>query len=228
MLTKNIKRTAICALCILLSLLCFTSCGAKMKLEFESGSIVSKDDLEYSPVPLAYKPRTYIEDDKFATLKHPIYGKINLYEVEGTNGEWIYCPTDDTLYALAGVTVPTLEQMAPTSALISTNGDKELSLAVLEDREVVSTLANIISSGEEYAVGDNALIPVKTYKLSFISPKYAHIVYSVTYYEYSDGTYRLYDRDMRLYYEIGDDIHKLLNTSEETTADTTESTSPES
>lgn len=194
-----------------------TSCGAKYKLKFDKGSIVDQNDNAYMPVAMVYKPRTYVSDDKYATLKHPIYGKINLYVVDGTDGEWLYCPTDDTLYARVGVSVPTLEEMAPTSALVSTSGDKELSLAILEDKEVVESFADLIIAGEAKSVEDNAKNPTKTYRISFISEKYKFIVYSVTYFEYSDGTYRLYDRDQMLYFEIGDEVHELLNADSEIT-----------
>lgn len=223
MLTPKTKKFAICSLCILLSLLCLASCGARMKLTFESGSIVS-GNVKYTPTPLSYKPRTYIPDEKFATLKHPIFGKVHLYEVEGTNGGWIYCPTDDTLYRISSVAVPTLEMMDPTSILISTNGNKELSIATLTDKDVVKSIADLIIGKEEYAVEDNALIPTRTNKLSFISEKYPHLVYTVSYYEYSDGTFRIYDRDLMLYYEVGSEIHDLLNqdNSETTTEASTE------
>lgn len=193
------------------------SCGAKHRLKFDKGSIVDQNDNAYVPVAMVYKPRTYVSDDKYATLKHPIYGKVNLYVVDGTDGEWLYCPTDDTLYARVGVKVPTLEEMAPTSALVSTSGDKELSLAVVEDKEVIKAYTDLLIAGEARAVEDNAKNPTKTYRISFISERYRFIVYSVTYFEYSDGTYRLYDRDQMLYFEIGDEIHELLNTAEETT-----------
>ena len=188
-----------------------------MKFKFDSGGLVSQKNIKYTPAPLPYKPRTYITDDKFATLDHPIFGKVNLYEVNGTNGGWIYCPTDDTLYRISSVAVPTLEMMAPTSALISTNGNKELSLAMLEDKDVVSKLAAIVGGKEENAAEDNGLIPSKTYKLSFISEDYPHIVYQVAYHEYSNGSYRLYDRELMMYFEIGSEIHDLLNYEPEET-----------
>lgn len=219
MFKNKTKKLFVCTLCILLSVLCLSSCGARMKLTFESGSIVS-GNTKYTPAPISYKPRTYIPDEKFATLDHPIYGKIHLYEVEGTNGGWIYCPTDDTLYRISSVAVPTLEMMDPTSILISTNGNKELSIATLEDKETVKALADLIAKKEDAAVEDNGLIPVRTNKLSFISEEYPHIVYSVSYYEYSNGTYRIYDRDLMLYFEVGSEIHDLLNTANtETTTD---------
>lgn len=225
MLRNTIKKTLVILLSVLLVALCFSSCGAKIKLEFEKGNIVGNNDVVYSPVPLAYKPRTYINDDKYAKLDHPIYGKTNLYEVEGTNGEFLYCPADDVLYKTASAILPSLEMMAPTSLLISTNGNKELSLATLTDKETVAQLASLIIGGELNAVGENHLKASNTYKLSFISEKYPHIVYSVSYLEYSDGSFRIYDRDLMMYFEVGSEIHDLLNPSTgETTSSEAEST----
>ena len=190
-----------------------------MKLSFEKGNLVAKGDVTYTPAPISYKPRTYVNDDKFATLDHPIYGKVNVYEVEGTNGGWIYCPTDDTLYRISSVAVPTLEMMAPTSALISTNGDREISLASITDSEFIKKISDMISSKEEMAVPDNGMRASESYKISLISENYPHLVYTVSYLEYSDGTYRIYDRDLMLYYEVGSEIHDILNPiTEETTA----------
>ena len=212
---------------MLLCLLSFSSCGARMKLSFEKGNLISKDDVKYTPVQLlSYKPRTYVLDDKFATLDHPIYGKVNVYEVEGTNGGWIYCPTDDTLYRISSVAVPTLKMMAPTSAIVSTMGTREIAVASITDKEFINRITALIEEKEKYAVPDNELRASEAYKLSLISENYPHLVYTISYLEYSDGTYRIYDRDLECYYEIGSEIHDILNPPIEGTSGIETTTSP--
>ncbi len=220
---------ALTALCLMLICTVLSSCSSAIKLKFENGSLVSKD-LDYEFTPLAYKPVAYHTEEEYAICDHPIFGKTPYFKVAGTDGEWIYCETDDTLYHLSTVAVPTLAQMKCETAMVSTTGNRQIALGTIEDKEVVSRLTSAIIEKGETAV--NPLVPPKeSYHVSFGSEIYPFLVYSVFYYEYENGERLIYDADSGLFFEAGDEIHDLIEgafdkTPNETTADTDSKSSP--
>ncbi len=208
MLHAKTKKIIILSLSLLMAVLCLSSCFMGLKFEFDSGSIVNSRGDRFSPVPLSYKPRSYVTDDEYARLDHPIYGKINLYEVADSDGKWLYCSTDDTLYKTDDAVLPTLAEMEPTSILVTSFGEKEISLANVTDKKKVSEFVDLVVNGTADAITETGMIPSDTYKIAFLSEKYPFLAYSMTYYEYSDGSYYIYNRDTGLYYKV-DDTFKI-------------------
>ena len=167
------------------------------------------DEHAYEFTPLAYKPVGYYAEEEYAVCDHPIFGKTSYFKVAGTNGEWIYCETDDTLYHLSTVSVPTLAQMKCETAIVSTTGNRQIALGTLEDKDVITRLISaIIAKGE--AVADPVLPPKESYHVSFCSEIYPFLVYSVYYYEYENGARLICDTDSGLLFEAGDEIHELI------------------
>lgn len=214
MIQKN-KKKAISFILVALSLflICsvLVSCSSALKLKFEGGALVAKNGAaSYKPAPLAYKPVGYLAEEEYAVCDHPIFGNTPYFSVAGTNGDWIYCEKDDTLYHLSSIETPTLAQMKSGSAIVSTTGNKQIALGTLEDKNVISRLTAAIILGENASVADPIVPPMESYHVSFRSEIYSFLVYSVFYYEYEDGSFLIYDADSGLFFEAGSEIHEIV------------------
>lgn len=190
-------------------MLIFAFCSVKHSFEFKNGELVEKGGAVYKMVPTNYRPTSYYTDEKYAELNHPIFGKIPLYEVNETNGGWLYCIEDELLYRKSNVSLPTLEMMAPSSIILSTNGTKELSLKTTEDEDIIAKYAALVSD-EANSAEDPGVEPTRTYRLSFRSETYSYLMYTVSYYEYDDDFFMIYDRTTGLYYPCDDEFYVLL------------------
>lgn len=192
--------------------------------KFDNGEITEANGKAYKPVLMNFRPLQYNTDDPYGSLDHPIFGKVDLYEVVGTNGAWLYCKEDEVLYRLSNVSVPELGNLKPTLAIISTIGTRELSLKDTDDEEVLEKYLAIIAD-EKNAIEDPGKEPDDTYRLSFRFEEYPFLQYTVSYFQYNDSLFALYDRNTGTYYPCGDEFYKLLKgadivTDSESTAET--------
>jgi hypothetical protein len=194
------------------------------KFKFDNGEIVEANGRTYKPVLMNFRPLQYDSKDPYGELDHPIFGKVKLYEVVGTNGAWLYCKEDEVLYRNSKVSVPEPESLKPTSALISTIGTRELSLKEMTETEVLEKYLAIICD-EANAIEDPGKEPDDTYRLSFRFEEYPFLQYTVSYFQYNEEFFALYDRNTGTYYPCGDEFYKLLKgadleTESESTAET--------
>jgi hypothetical protein len=190
------------------------------KFKFKNGEIVEGNGRIYKPVLMNFRPLQYDSKDPYGELDHPIFGKVELYEVVGTKGGWLYCKEDEVLYRLSSVSVPSLDELIPTSALISTIGTRELSLKETTDSEILEKYLKIISD-EANEIEDPGMVPDDTYRLSFRFEEYPFLQYTVSYFQYNDEFFAIYDRNTGIYYPCGDEFYKLLKGADlETGTDT--------
>ena len=197
------------------------------KFEFDNGEIVEASGRKYKPVLMNFRPLQYNSKEPYGELDHPIFGKVELYEVVGTKGAWLYCKEDEVLYRISTVSVPELDSLKPTSALISTIGTRELSLKEMTDVEVLEKYLALICD-EANAMEDPGEEPDDTYRLSFRFEEYPFLQYTVSYFQYNEESFALYDRNTGTYYPCGNEFYKLLKGAdlETESASTAETVNP--
>ncbi len=181
--------------------------------KFKNGEIVQNNGTVYKMVVSNYRPTSYFTDELYAELDHPIYGKVPLYEVEGTNGAFLYCKEDSMLYRHEDVSVPSLEMFSASSILISTISDREMSIKDTFDKEIIEKYITLISN-EENRVTDKMVTeiftPDKWYNISFKSEEYPYLMYTLSYGQKGDSEFYIRDRITGYFYECGDEFYKLI------------------
>lgn len=197
------------------------------RFKFKNGEIVEQNGKIYKPVLVNFRPLQYESKDPYGKLDHPIFGKVDLYEVVGTNGAWLYCKEDEVLYRISNVSVPDITDLTPTSALISTIGTRELSLKEMKDIEILEKYIAIISD-EKNAIEYHGADPDDAYRLSFRFEEYPFLQYTVSYFQYNEEFFALYDRNTDTYYPCDDEFYKLLKGAdlETETSGSTETQNP--
>lgn len=196
------------------------------KFKFKNGEIVEANGKVYKPVLMNFRPLQYESKNPYGELDHPIFGKVDIYEVVGTRGAWLYCKEDEVLYRISNVSVPEITDLTPTSALISTIGTRELSLKETTDVEILEKYIAIISD-EKNAVEYVGADPDDAYRLSFRFEEYPFLQYTVSYFQYNEEFFLLYDRNTDTYYPCGDEFYKLLKGADlETESGTAQTQNP--
>lgn len=226
---KHIIAISVAAVALIVTVAAIITAVAlsQHKFKFKNGEIVERNGKVYKPVLVNFRPLQYESKEPYGELDHPIFGKVDLYEVVGTNGAWLYCKEDEVLYRISSVSVPEITDLTPTSALISTIGTRELSLKEVTDIETLEKYIAIISD-DQNAVEYQGAEPDDTYRLSFRFEEYPFLQYTVSYFQYNEETFALYDRNTDTYYPCGDEFYKILKGAdlETETNDSTETKNP--
>lgn len=226
---KHIVAIAIAAVAIIVTVAAVITAVllSGHKFKFKNGEIVETNGKVYKPVLMNFRPLQYESKDPYGELDHPIFGKVELYEVVGTRGAWLYCKEDEVLYRVSSVSVPEITDLTPTSALISTIGTRELSLKEETDKEILAKYVALISD-EANAVEYVGAEPDDAYRLSFRFEEYPFLQYTVSYFQYNEEFFLLYDRNTDTYYPCGDEFYKLLKGAdlETETSNSTETQNP--
>ena len=185
---------------LLLSLL--VSCKANLvTLTYEDGQLVNKRaELAYTPAPLNYEPAAVGEE--YAYYKK---SDMTLYEIVGLDPrEWLteeYAGTATTIFYGSGITLPTLREMDPDKFYICISEMRTISLATVEDAEVIAALIDLYENGEqtEYPLAGS----IGSYELKFHSERYPNLYYNLTFTVFPEGNF-IYDRQSKRSVEIGE------------------------
>ena len=184
-----------------LLLTALASCrGDLVTLTYEDGQLVNKRaKLAYTPAPLNYEPASVGEE--YAYYKK---ADMTLYEIVGLDPrEWLteeYAGTATTIFYGEGITLPTLRGMDPDRFYLCISASRTISLATVEDAEIIAALLDLYENGEqtEYPLACS----VANYELKFHSEEYPNLDYNLTLGVFPEGNF-LYDRQSRRSVEIG-------------------------
>ena len=184
---------------LLLSLL--ASCKANLvTLTYEDGQLVNKRaGLAYTPAPLNYEPASVGEE--YAYYKK---ADMTLYEIVGLDPrQWLteeYAGTATTIFHASDITLPTLRGMEPDKFYICISSTRTVSLATVEDAEVIAALIDLYENGEEteYPLAG----ATATYELKFHSEAYPNLYYNLNLGVFPEGNF-IYDRQSKRSVELG-------------------------
>ncbi len=198
------------SLLLLLACLLLLSCSSSLvSLKYEDGTFYNKGQkLTYLPAPANFDP--YAIGEAYAYYEP---GKMTLYEIQGLDPKkWLteeYSGNSTTVFYEDSVTLPTLREMAPTSAFLCVTDELIISIAEITEKDTIQQLIDLYESGEKtmWPMDDATTF----YDLRFYSENlYPHLYYTLVVAVFPDGTY-LYDRETRECVVIGDILDGYLH-----------------
>ncbi len=216
----NTKTTLgrVLALTLVPLMLCLASCGMTLKESGAEGAVDKSSGTVWKHASTCYEA---IElGEKVGKLQVSSKYSLDLHKITDMDEtKWLATQDGDVLYA-EGTTLPTLTEMNPTSARICVEDETTKALGVIQDAEKLSAIMSAYT--QDKSLDYPAKIPLRTYRVRFISPDYPGLYYSLTYIEYSAdyvsndvnyGKYFLYDAFDKIFVPVGDEIHTTLGLS---------------
>ena len=214
---KDIKNTLvhILALCLVPVMLCLASCGMTLKeigssqaQDKDSGKIWKHASTCYEAIELG---------DKVGKLQVNNKQSYELCEIVDMDAQcWLATEEKHILYT-SDVTLPTLDQMQPTSMLICVENETSRVIHNMQDAQKLSAL--VAAFTQNGSITYPATSVERSYRVRFTSPTYPGIYYSLTYIEYAYdytiedknyGKYFLYNAFDQVFVPVGDEIHTAL------------------
>lgn len=210
-----IRKTLTVALAALLCALSLASCKATLK-PGENGLYDKQTQITYSHASTVYEATKLVKEyGKLALTPKESYA---LYTVPGADPAEILATEDFNIVYAAGITMPTLLEMAPSILHICTDSTETVhELHRIEDVVVLASIVTEFTSGKNlpYPAGT----PLRSYKVRFESVQYPGFYYTLTYVEYGSdlviedenyGKYFLYSAFDQLFVPVGDEIHRAM------------------
>lgn len=210
-----IRKTALVALAALLCALTLASCKATLK-PGENGLYDKQTQITYSHASTVYEATKLVKEyGKLALTPKESYA---LYTVPGADPTEILATEDFNIVYAAGITMPTLLEMAPSILHICTDSTETVhELHRIEDVVVLASIVTDFTSGKNlpYPAGN----PLRSYKVRFESVQYPGFYYTLTYAEYAEdveidgenyGRYFLRSAFEDIFVPVGDEIHESM------------------
>ena len=177
-----IRKTILVALAALLCALALASCKATLK-PGENGLYDKQTQITYSHASTVYEATKLVKEyGKLALTPKESYA---LYIVPGAAPTEILATEDFNIVYAAGITMPTLLEMAPSILHICTDSTEAVhELHRMEDVIVLASIVTDFTSGKNlpYPAGN----PLRSYKVRFESVQYPGFYYTLTYVEYAE------------------------------------------
>ena len=192
------KYSAIRVLLLALALLLLLpSCAKAPVLASENGVYVNKKTgVSYLAASANYEAVAIDKDTVVARMPDKKVGDDLFYRIPGTSTEHYLSNDFYELFYAADLTLPTLEQMAPTTALICKTAVISYSLTQIEEADVLSRLLAVYAGpgfSEDVMITDSG-VP-ESYTLKFQSKEHPSFYYTLS--------YRRYDREVTVYDLVG-------------------------
>lgn len=210
-----IRKTLTAALAALLCALSLASCKATLK-PGENGLYDSQSKITYSHASTVYEATALVKEyGKLALTDKESY---ILYTIPGMEPSEMLATEDYNIVYAAGVTMPTLLEMAPTVLRICVDSSETVrEVHMLDDSVAIATLVHDFTTGESLPYPANS--PLRSYKARFESAQYPGFYYSLTYVEYAEdveidgvnyGRYFLRSAFEDIFIPVGDEIHTSM------------------
>lgn len=190
------KKKMIRAAALLMSALMLTASLASCRLHkvtFDAANnqyVDGRTDIRYTDAPGCYEPVAIGKE--YAKISYGGKATVTLHEMGNMDpAQWL-CEEGKTVFYAEGVTLPTLNEMAPDKVHLCIEEAVTMVLSTITDAEDIAALIEVWQTGEE--VTYTGLEPAVNLRVKFESPTYPGLYYSLIYLEYSDGSKVLYDR----------------------------------
>ena len=210
-----LKKTLLILLAVTLCALSLASCKATLK-PGDNGLYDNQTKITYSHASTVYEAtRLGKEYGKLALTQKESYA---LYTIPGADPTEMLATEDFNIVHAAGITMPTLLEMAPTILHICSDSTETVhEIQRMEDSVAIASIVTSYASGKnlDYPAGS----PLRSYKVRFESVQYPGFYYTLTYVEYAEdveidgenhGRYFLRSAFEDIFIPVGDEIHKAL------------------
>jgi hypothetical protein len=210
-----IPKILTAALAALLCALSLASCKTTLK-PGDEGLYDSKHEVTYHHTSTVYEATALVKEYGEMVLNDRI--SYVLYTVPGADPTELLATEDYNILCVAGTTMPTLLEMAPTVLRVCVDGSA--TVREVHSKEDVVAIAALVQT---YTKGENlpypARAPLRSYKVRFESPEYPSFYYTLTYIEYAEdqvidgknyGRYFFRSAFEDLFIPVGDEIHRSM------------------
>ena len=210
-----LKKSLLILLAVTLCALSLTSCKTTLK-PGDNGLYDNQNKITYCHASTVYEATKLVKEyGKLALTQKESY---DLYTIPGTDPTEMLATEDFNIVYAAGITMPTLLEMAPSVIHVCTDGTETVhEIQRIEDTVAVASIVTEFTAGENlpYPAGS----PLRSYKVRFESVQYPGFYYTLTYVEYASdveidgvnhGRFFLRSAFEGIFIPVGDEIHKAL------------------
>lgn len=183
---------------LLLAAVTLSSCAVSLT-EKDGALYDKKNGITYVAAPLCYEPQKTL-DEVYAKCGKL---KLELYEIDGLDpDEWLSEKYEGIggVWHSDGAELPDIDGFDADRMYICVEQTKTISLATVEDKEVIDALVKVFVDGETSSLVQNG----ESYKLKFESEKYPGLYYNLLYVIGPDGKNYVYDRETKRCVNVGD------------------------
>lgn len=210
-----LKKSLLILLAVTLCALSLASCKTTLK-PGDNGLYDNQNKITYCHASTVYEATKLVKEyGKLALTQKESY---DLYTIPGTDPTEMLATEDFNIVYAAGITMPTLLEMAPSVIHVCTDGTETVhEIQRIEDTVAVASIVTEFTAGENlpYPAGS----PLRSYKVRFESTQYPGFYYTLTYVEYASdveidgenhGRFFLRSAFEGIFIPVGDEIHKAL------------------
>ena len=210
-----LKKSLLILLAVTLCALSLASCKTTLK-PGDNGLYDNQNKITYCHASTVYEATKLVKEyGKLALTQKESY---DLYTIPGTDPTEMLATEDFNIVYAAGITMPTLLEMAPSVIHVCTDGTETVhEIQRIEDTVAVASIVTEFTAGENlpYPAGS----PLRSYKVRFESVQYPGFYYTLTYVEYASdveidgvnhGRFFLRSAFEGIFIPVGDEIHKAL------------------
>ena len=210
-----LKKTLLLLSALLLCATTLASCKTTLK-PGDNGLYDNQNKITYCHASTVYEATKLVKEyGKLALTQKESY---DLYTIPGTDPTEMLATEDFNIVYAAGITMPTLLEMAPSVIHVCTDGTETVhEIQRIEDTVAVASIVTEFTAGENlpYPAGS----PLRSYKVRFESVQYPGFYYTLTYVEYASdveidgenhGRFFLRSAFEGIFIPVGDEIHKAL------------------
>ena len=211
----SIRKTLLILLAVTLCALSLASCKTTLQ-PGDNGLYDKQSKITYSHASTVYEATALVKEyGKLALTPKESY---DLFTIPGTDPTRMLATEDYNIVYAAGITMPTLLEMAPTVIHVCTDSTATVhEIQRIEDTVAVASIVTDFTAGENlsYPAGS----PLRSYKVRFESTQYPGFYYTLTYVEYASdveidgenhGRFFLRSAFEGIFIPVGDEIHKAL------------------
>ena len=199
---KNLIRIAALLLSALMLTSSLSSCRLhKVSFDAEHNQYVDgRTSIRYTDAPGCYEPVAIGKE--YAKIYYNRKASVTLHEMGDMDpAQWL-CEEGKTVFYAEGVTLPTLNEMAPEKVHLCIEEAVTMVVTTVTDTADIAALIDVWQNGEE--VTYTGLEPTLNLRIKFESSAYPGLYYSLIYLEYGDGSKVLYDRYAARCIDAGD------------------------
>ena len=211
----SLRKTLLILLAVTLCALSLASCKTTLK-PGDNGLYDNQNKITYCHASTVYEATALVKEyGKLALTSKESY---DLYTIKGADPTEMLATEDYNIVYAAGLTMPTLLEMAPTIVHVCTDSSTSVhEIQRIEDTVVVASIVADFTAGENlsYPAGS----PLRSYKVRFESTQYPGFYYTLTYVEYAEdveidgvnyGRYFLRSAFEDIFVAVGDEIHRAM------------------
>ena len=211
----SLRKPLLILLAVTLCALSLASCKTTLK-PGDNGLYDNQNKITYCHASTVYEATALVKEyGKLALTSKESY---DLYTIKGADPTEMLATEDYNIVYAAGLTMPTLLEMAPTILHICTDSSTTVhEVHRMEDSVSIASIVTNFTAGENlsYPAGS----PLRSYKVRFESTQYPGFYYTLTYVEYASdveidgvnhGRFFLRSAFEGIFIPVGDEIHKAL------------------